>query len=303
MNFNMECIINMNNLQSNKLLYEYQNSIQNNIPFQNNMLLQNNQLFNNNMQYNSAQMQQMQKIKEMQQIKQLEKLNELSLLKSADKIKESVIRPEKLNDKNVRELETKWKDIESRYINKKTKDYGPEIKKYWENRTNEPYKNILKNENYSRSFKTKDDLIVHCVTQKDKEGVDKEYNEMDKNREKHNNELKMIYSTDQENEHKRKFEYNHVYKYRVKYDTKDHTQLKQDKIKYYKERQQKEEEGKNKIDSIMETLVNDGIFNQDELQSINISITEDNKQQNNKQEDTLINKKQAYLDRKNKNKN
>jgi len=283
----------MNNLQNNKLLYEYQNSQQNNIPFQNNMLLQNNQLFTNNIQYNSAQLQQMQKLKEMQQIKQLEKLNELELTIDKDKIRESVIRPEKLNEKNVRDLETKWKDIESKYIDKTTKDYGPEIKKYWENRTNEPYKNILKNENYSRAFKTKADLVVHCVTTKDKEGVDDEFNKMDKNREKHNNELKMIYSTDQENEHKRKFEYNHVYKYRVKHDPKDHTKLKQDKIKYYKERQKKEEDGKKKIDLIMETLVNDGIFNQDELESINISVPESS---------TQLDKKQAYLDRKNKNK-
>ena len=285
----------------NKLLYGYQNFQQNNVPFQNNVLLQNNPMFNGNMQYaNSMQMQQMQqmkqmqqmeqiqqmqmqKIKELQQIKQIEKMNEMETTMDKEKIKESVIRPIKIErtKKDRQELESKWKDVEEKYTDKTGKDFGPEIKKYWKNRTNEPYKNILKNENYSKNFKSKDDLIVHRVTVKDREGVVEDFDKMDTNREKHNNELKVIYSTDHKNEHKKKFEYNHVYKYRVQFDPKDHDKLKHDKIKYYKAQQKKEEDGKQKMDSILETLVTDGIFNEDELNSINLSKKNSNNSNNN----------------------
>lgn len=318
----------------NKLLYGYQNFQQNNIPFQNNVLLQNNPMFTGNMQYaNSMQMQQMkqmqqmqqiqqmqmQKIKELQQIKQIEKMNEMETTMDKEKIKESVIKPIKIErtKKDRQELEGKWKDAEEKYIDKSGKDFGPEIKKYWKTRTNEPYKNILKNENYSKNFKSKDDLIVHRVTVKDREGVVDDYDKMDSNREKHNNELKVIYSTDHKNEHKKKFEYNHVYKYRVQFDPKDHDKLKHDKIKYYKAQQKKEEEGKQQRDSILETLVTDGIFNEDELNSLNLSKKTNNS--NNldntstdsgessksnvsikSNEDKRREKKEAYLSRKTK---
>lgn len=280
----------------NRLLYEYQKSQQNNIPLQNNMLLNTNPFFVNNMQYSPQQMQQMQQLKEIQHIKQLEKLNDMEITMDKDKIKESIIKPIKIEkSKDAKELESKFKNVESQYIDKKKKDYGPEIHKYWQSRTNEPYKNILKNENYTKTYKDKDDLIVHRVTVKDKEGVTEELSKMNEKLEKHNNELKVIYSTDQENEHKKKFDYNHVYKYRVKYDPKGHDTLKQDKVKYYKEKQKKEEEGKKKKDSILESLVNDGIFNQDELAGIDINNIEESQPQQSS-------KKQMYLDRKNKNK-
>ena len=269
---------------NNKLLSGYQNFQQNNVPFQNNVLLQNNPMFTGNMQYaNSMQMQQMyqmqqmqqmqmQKLKELQQIKHIEKMNEIETTMDKEKIKESVIKPIRIERtrKDKQELENKWKDVEKNYTDKSGKDFGPEIKQYWKMRTNEPYKNILKKEDYSKKIATKDDLIVHRVTDKDKEGVQEDFSKMDNNREKHNNELKVIYSTNHKNEHKKKFEYNHVYKYRIQYDPGDHDKLKQDKIKYYKQQQKKEEDGKQKIDSILD-LISDGIFDKDELSSINIT--------------------------------
>jgi hypothetical protein len=189
------------------------------------------------------------------------------------------------------ELENKWKEVESNYIDKTKKSFGPEIQKYWKERTNEPYKNILKDEDYSKDFKNKDDLVVHRVTtkEKDKERAENDMKNMEGNREKHNGELKVIYSTSQKSEHKKKFEYNHVYKYRVQHDQKTHTDLKEDKIQYYKEQQKKEEEKKQIKDSIMDYLVTDGIFSQDELNSINAT-------QNTKSDNTS--KKEAYLNRK-----
>lgn len=309
---------------NNKLLHEYQNFNQNIGSSINNQLLQNNPVFANNMQYaNSTQLLQMQRMQQMQQV-QMQKLKESQQMKqyeknnnqpTLEKIRESVIKPLKLNEKSKKdrqELEGKWKMAENNYMDKTGKNFGPEIQKYWKARTNEPYKNILKNESYSKNFKSKDDLVVHRVTVKDKEGVDDEFKKMDNNRERHDGELKVIYSTNHKSEHKKKFEYNHVYKYRVQYDPKSHGELKQDKIKYYKELQKKEEDKKQIRDSILECLITDGIFSQDELNSIDLckkSVSD------NESSDSVINsnimdsvndkknnmsKKEAYLNRKNK---
>ncbi|QKF94049.1 hypothetical protein QKU48_gp0591 [Fadolivirus algeromassiliense] len=276
-----------NQFENNRLLSGYQQYNQTSIPtYQNNILLKNNPIFSgNNQMHQMNQMQQMQQmqmlqqmqmqqIKEMQQIKQMEKINELENNMDKEKIRESVIKPIKIekNKKARQELEENWRVAEKKYIDPTKKSYGPEVQEYWKQRTNQPYRGIMKNEDYNKQFKSKDDLIVHRVTNKDKEGVEEGFKVMESNIEKHNNELKVIYSTSNKNDHKKKFEYNHVYKYRVQYDPNDHDKLKENRVKYYKEQQKKEEEGKQKIDNIFETLVNDGIFDKNELNSINVNV-------------------------------
>ena len=319
----------MNPQFNNKLLSGYQNFQQNNIPFQNNVLLQTNPMFMGNMQYsNSAQMQQMQqmqqlqmqqfqmqqhqmqKLKELQQIKHIEKMSAIETTMDKEKIRESVIKPIKMEKtkKDRQELDNKWREAEKNYIDSSGKDFGPEVKKYWKMRTNEPYKNILKNIDYSKKISSGGDLVVHRITNMDREGVQEDYQQMDTTREKHNNELKVIYSTDHKNEHKKKFEYNHVYKYRIQYDPKDHDKLKQDKIKYYKQQQKKEEDAKQQKDAILETLITDGIFDKDELNSVNMieSDKSDKYIKNSNDispkdgEDKKKNKREEYLNRKGK---
>jgi hypothetical protein len=102
----------MDKFNNNRLLNSYQNYQQsNNIQnrFQNNPLLNNNQMFQNNMNYNNSQQsQQMQSMymaniqrqKELQKIKHIEKLNELENKVDKNKIRESVIKPVKLEKKN-----------------------------------------------------------------------------------------------------------------------------------------------------------------------------------------------------------
>ena len=300
---------------NNKLVSGFQN-INQQQNFQNNALLQNNPLFvNPNLnptqiqQMQMMQTAQMQKLKEMQQLKQIEKIKELEGNIDKEKLKESIIRPIKIEkgQKNKESLEREWKLAQE--------NYKPTIEKYWKERNNQPYKNILKNENYKKEFKQKEDLIIHKVSNKDKEGVDQAYIDMGKKLETHNDELKLIYSTNKENEYKKKFDYNNVYKYRVQYNPKDHGNLKEDKIKYYKELQKKEEAGKKKIDNILETLINDGIFEKDEVDKVinNSKESYDNKSLNssggnNSSSDTsdkknkIQSKKDMYLNRQ-KNKN
>lgn len=302
---------------NNRLLNRYNNGLnRNDISFQNNMLLQNNPIFMNmdrTQQFQQMQMLQSlqtQQAKEMQQVKHINKMNELNNKYDKEKIRESVIKPIRIekNKKDRFELDNKWKEAEKNYRDNTGKNYGNEIQEYWKKRTNQPYKNIIKNEDVSKkNFKSKDDLIVHRVTKKDKEGVDESYNKLQQNLEKHDDELQTIYSTDKRNEHKKKFEYNHVYKYRIQYDPKDHDKLKQDRIKYYKDRQKKEEEGKRTIDNILETLINDGIFDKNELSIVSLDIKEskntvsDTSSDSKKSTQSKQNKKEAYLNRKRKN--
>lgn len=191
-----------------------------------------------------------------EQIKQIEKKNEMELRvdKENEKIKQCVIKPIKIINDN-RDVNSKMNDVEKNYI--------PSLKTFWAGRTNEPYKGIIKNNN--KEFKKEEDLIVHRVTDADKIGVDDNYKQFKGSIEKHNDELKIIYSTTKLSEHKKKFEYNHKYKYRISHDSKGHEEMKKDKINYYKHEQQKEEENKEKIDNIVETLINQGVFNEDEL--------------------------------------
>jgi len=292
---------------NNRLINEYTHFNQNNMQLPNNVLLQNNPFLVNN----QDQLLHMQKIKEIQQVKHIDKMNELSNTLDKQKIKESVIRPIKIekNKKDRYELESNWKEAEKKYRDNTGKDYGIEIHNYWKQRTNQPYKTIIKDEtNAKKNYKSKDDLIVHRVTHKDKdkEVVEKSYQELEKNLEKHNNELHVIYSTSNKNEHKKKFEYNHVYKYRVQYDPKDHDKLKSDRIKYYKDKQKQEEEGKKTVDSILDTLMNEGIFDKDELSSISLNkkdpeniITIDNNSETSS-ENKSQSKKEAYLSRRKK---
>jgi len=193
------------------------------------------------------------------------------------KIRESVIKPIKIerNPNNKQELDKKLLAMEAGYYTAKGDDYGPAIKECWKERNNAPYKIIIKNPEYlNKKYANINDLVVHKVTEKDKdkEQIDKSYGELSTTMEKHNNELKTIYSLNNETEHKKKFEYNHVYKYRMTSngDSKGHSELKDDKIKYYKDLQKKEETGRKANDDILESLLSNGIFDSNDLAGVTL---------------------------------
>ena len=223
---------------NNRLLNGYNQNF-NNRNLSNNVLLQNNPMMNMD-QANQLQMMQsiqMQQAKEMQQVRHINKMNEINNKYDKNKIRDAVIQPISITKKKEDKikLENEWRNAERNYFDKSRENYGTEVQEYWNKRTNQPYKNIIKNDDVmKKQYKSKDDLIVHRVTREDKKGVDESYKKLEENLEKHDDELKTIYSISKKNEHKKKFEYNHVYKYRVQYDPKDHDNLKQDRIKYYK---------------------------------------------------------------------
>ncbi len=114
----------------------------------------------------------------------------------------------------------------------------------------------------------------------------------------------MIYSTSHELEHKKKFEYNNKYKYRIKYDPSDHNKLKKDKISYYKREQKKMDNDREKTDAIIEDLVNKGIFDKDELEDIGYDNTSSgsDKSISSSKSMTSEDKKEKYRLRQNKKK-
>ncbi|AYV77246.1 MAG: hypothetical protein Barrevirus23_3 [Barrevirus sp.] len=308
----------MDHTGNNRLVSNYNNyqGQHNNYPFQNNNLLMNG-LHQGQM---GQQQQHILQMKQMQQIKQMERLNELDLSVDKDKIRESIIKPIKIekNKQDRVELEKKWKESENNYMDSSGKDFGQEVRQYWAKRTNQPYKNIMKNEDYTKKIASDKDLIVHRVTSKDKEGVEEGYIDLKGKLEKHDDELKVIYSTSKKNEHKKKFEYNHVYKYRMQDQQgenkgKDHEDLKEDRIKYYKAQQKKEEIGKKKKDILFDALISDGIFDKEELANLTVDTTSNisstgspengnsnsNSSNTNHTHTSKPSKKDKYLERKN----
>ena len=275
---------------NNKLINNYQQSqpkVQNN-------LLQRNQLFMNNMNTTSAQTLHAQQMQQMYQVKQTQHIVD------KDKIKEILIKPIKLDKGN--------KLMFDKSLKEKEEQYKPKLEEYWKKKTNVPYKGILKNQPQNMKITTEKDLVVHKVTLEDKnaEEIDNKYQEINEKIQSHNGELKKIYSTSKKGEHKKNFEYTHIYQYRKPElndeDDKeqDHEKLKQDRFTYYKEQQKQQEKNKNKFDELLEKLVSDGTFSPDELSGFDTgsknTINNDNKDD---QVDTKnINKKQLYLDRK-----
>lgn len=247
---------------NNRLVNEYQQHMTNRNVYMNNQILQNNPLYQGSIN-NPMFHQKMMMYKN--QYKQNRPQNIKELKMSKEQIYDVIINPIKVEKITKNEFTEKLSELQSKYITYKTKNKNKnivyetdavipkEINNWWNTRTNTPYKNILKKENYSKRFDKLDDFIVHKVTKfdKDKARLKKEFNEILEKLEIHDNELKLIYSPDEENKYKEKFEYINKYKYRLKYDPKDYDKLKQ----YYKKEQKKISRDIERIDYMIEMMV------------------------------------------------
>lgn len=258
----------MDQYNQNRLLNNYFNHQQNNVPFQNNALLQNNVMFRNSMSNNNSQQmkniqffqQQMRNINRAKDMNELEKISNSNTFNKDDLIT-SVIRPMKINrtPEEQREIDDKYKNTKHNFI--------VERETWWKGRTNNPYKNIMKNEDYKKNFKNQEDLIVHKVTDADKiqELLFSDLNELKNELETHDKELKSIYSLSEKTKHLKKFDYDHVKKYeRIKYDPADFNDMKVDRMEILKKEQKKMEGNKKKIDDVINDLMTKGFI--DEVQ-------------------------------------
>jgi hypothetical protein len=251
--------IRQNNLISN--FHNYNQQLNNQYPdFQNNPLLQlNNQ---KNKKIDSSLLKHIENLKKAQELKTLQKVNEIERIFDKNTIIKSVIKPLEITKPNKGEIISEYKKQEQNYSNN--------LRELWKKRTNQPYKNILKNENYNKDFKKKEDLIVHKVTDQDKnkDKLDTDYKSKEKDLEKHNNELKSIYTLSKEIEHKQKFKYENKSKFKVKYDPKDYDELKKDQIEFYKKEQKKLDKDKKKVDDIIEYSISSGLLSPDEINKL-----------------------------------
>ncbi len=195
-------------------------------------------------------------------IKKIKQFNNIDQLHNKDDIKNLIIKPEKIEKPNL--------NIKS-LIDERVSTNNRELEDSKKKMVNNPYKGIIKDFNYEKKIKEQKDLIVHKVTEQDKDKKKFDAN-MGNFKEKNNtidNEIKDIYSLDKKNEHKKDFEYQHKYKYRNKLETNsEESDLRVDRIEFYKKEQQKLEDNKKKIDNILLDLIDSGVLS-DNLDSIN----------------------------------
>lgn len=290
-----------NNFNNNQIISNYRNFAQSNAQFQNNALLANNPFFQNPDQLKRMQMDKMQqqssKLKQLQGLKQAQRYNDIDKYYGKDKITESVIKPMKMERGMDPKIKNDLVELEQNYILQEFKQGKNEVvikvpvvwTQLWKNRTNIPYKNVLKNQDYNRLIKTESDLLVHKVTPADKLGIDKDLDKLKKNIETHDNELKTIYTTSKELECKKNFEYNNKYKFRIYKTSKDFNDMKQDKIEFYKQEQKNQEKEKKQVDEIRESLISNGIFKDEDVKEIDSDKNEEaiTKQIEDKLKDTL----------------
>ena len=189
----------------------------------NNKLLMNkqnigkNQLLNN-VSYNINMNENLKKTKENHQNKKLESINKLSNKYDINKLKNLILGAESSVTNNGRETVNLYDNLKCEY-DEKDKKFQYKLNEYWLKRTNEPYKNIIKDKQYYEKFLQKEklqlidpnELIIHKTGESDKKGFDDECEKYTKGIELHNNEIKTIYSMTNELEHKKKFEYESLY--------------------------------------------------------------------------------------------
>lgn len=195
-------------------------------------------------------------VKSQQELKYIYEENIMNKLNNKDYLRNILIKP--INTKNDR------KQIEKKYIEKENKFEG-ELKEAWNKRTNMPYKNIIKNDDYKKNIKKSEDLIVHKVSEEDKKGVNEKLDKHLKDLNDHDNQLKVIYSTSNEIKHIKKFEYNHKYKFRVRSVNSSHKTLKEGRIDDLKKEEKKNKEYEIKLDSIINDLKNEGILEENDI--------------------------------------
>ena len=192
-------------------------------------------------------------------LKKIQKFNKIDQTYDKDSLKQMIIKPEKIEKPNL--------NIENLIKNRES-DGKKELDECVKKRTNLPYKGIIKNFNYEQKFEKAEDLIVHKVTAEDKLNFDKDIENFNNKISTQNKEINNTYSQDKHNDHKKEFEYQHKYKYRTKLDNDVESDLRIDRIEFYKKEQEKMEDSKKKIDDILINLIDSGILSEN-LETIN----------------------------------
>jgi hypothetical protein len=206
-------------------------------------------------------------------IRKMQKFNNIDQMYSQNDFKNLILKPQKIEKPNI--------NIDS-LLNNREQINSSDLKDCIKKRTNEPYKGIIKNFDYSKiREKHEEDLIVHKVNDEDKniKIFDSNMNVFHNKIEKQNKDIKDTYSIDKKTEHKKEFDYQHKYKYRTKIESGDNDDLRVDRIEFYKKEQSKIEDNKKKIDDILLNLIDSGILSEN-LESIDYDKVDTNDLEN-----------------------
>lgn len=194
-------------------------------------------------------------------IRKNRELNNIDQTYNTSDLKDMIIKPIKIEKVNINiQNLVKTKELDS------SKDLEESIKK----RTNMPYKGIIKNFDYNKQIKNSNDLVVHKVTNDDKDSIvfENTVNKYTCTITEQNKEIKDVYSVDKKNEHLKQFEYQHKYKYASKLDDNESADLRTDRVDFYKKEQHKMEDNKKKVDDILTNLIDSGALSEN-LDTIN----------------------------------
>lgn len=262
-------------MQPNKLISGFNQyaTSRNNVPYNNNNMLMNNPQFMGSIQ--SPQFFNKINMMKMEQISKIKNVNDLNM--SKNQLAQYIINPYKVERIAKGELLEKYDNLQNTYITP-MKEVPKAISDWWNSRTNNPYKNIMKNENYKKDYRSIDELIVHKVSQldKDEQLLIDEYEKLTKLLETHDDELKVIYSASKKNEYKKEYDYVTKFKYRIKYDPKDYNELK----KFYKSEEKKINKETKRLDEMIELLLMSDDIKKEDLEDLQKERNE------TKQEDT-----------------
>jgi hypothetical protein len=212
-------------------------------------------------------------IKNSYNMRKIKKFNNIDQMYSQNDLKKLILKSQKIEKPNI--------NLDS-LINNKQQTNSNDLKESIKKRTNEPYKGIIKNFDYSKIREQHvEDLIIHKVNDQDKniEVFDSNLNIFHNKIEKQNIDIKDTYSIDKKTEHKKEFDYQLKYKYRTKIDSGDDDDIRIDRIEFYKKEQSKIEENKKKIDDILLNLIDSGILS-DNLESIDYDKLDTNDLEN-----------------------
>lgn len=211
-------------------------------------------------------------VKNSYNMRKMKKFNNIDQMYNQNDFKNLILKPQKIEKPNI--------NLDS-LINNREQSNTTDLKESIKKRTNEPYKGIIKNFDYSKiREKHEEDLIVHKVNEEDKniKVFDSNMNIFHNKIEKQNKDIKDTYSIDKKTEHKKEFDYQHKYKYRTKIDSGDND-LRVDRIEFYKKEQSKIEDNKKKIDDILLNLIDSGILSEN-LESIDYDKVDTNDLEN-----------------------
>ena len=262
-------------MNKNRLVNSYNNLTNNNIPFNNNPLLYNNPNFINSYKdptfYNKINM------AKIEQIKRAKNINEIGMKK--EELVDLVICPINVEKTTKSEFDEELKKKEPEYATKNNQI----MEAWWQGRTNMPYKNIIKKdlfdkdykkyykdsifEVYSKDFTNKEKLLIHKITNSDRDTdiLEAELELLNLIIEKHNKELKSVYSISNETKFKKEFKYAQKFKYRLEYKPKDSEELKD----YYKKEHKRLIKERKMIDNLIDLIVEKDDLTQDDINNLN----------------------------------